>query len=183
MKAYVTAMGNLFARDGRLGAVRATFVNFWNARAPRERAIIAALAAVGGIALCLWVLVSADRTRLQLRASVATLRVQAASLERQAAELERLRTAPAAAASKSDLRNLVRSESNAAGLSGALGRLESQDADHIHVSFGAVAFADWLAWVAHLQTQQVRLEACRIEALSTPGLVSVTATLGRAKSQ
>ena len=45
--------------------------------------------------------------------------------------------------------------------------------------FGAVAFADWLNWVASLTSQQVRLDACRIEALSTPGLVSVTATLVR----
>ena len=51
------------------------------------------------------------------------------------------------------------------------------------VVFGAVAFADWLNWIAALKSQHVRLDACRIEALSTPGLVSVTATLIRAKPQ
>ena len=54
------------------------------------------------------------------------------------------------------------------------------DADHVQVAFGAVAFADWLGWIAALQAQQVRLEAARIEALSAPGMVSVTATLTRA---
>jgi general secretion pathway protein M len=49
--------------------------------------------------------------------------------------------------------------------------------------FGAVAFADWLDWIAGLESQQVRLEAGRIEALSTPGLVSVTATLVRAQAR
>jgi len=49
--------------------------------------------------------------------------------------------------------------------------------------FGAVGFADWLNWVAGLTSQQVRLDACRVEALSTPGLVSVTATLVRVKRQ
>jgi general secretion pathway protein M len=50
------------------------------------------------------------------------------------------------------------------------------------VVFGAVPFADWLNLVVGLKSQQVRLDTCRIEALATsPGLVSVTATLVRAK--
>lgn len=51
------------------------------------------------------------------------------------------------------------------------------------VIFGAVAFADWLNWVAGLKSQQIRLDACKIEALSTPGMVSVAATLLRSQSQ
>ena len=57
------------------------------------------------------------------------------------------------------------------------------DADQVVAVFGAVAFADWLNWISTLKSQQVRLDTCRIEALSTPGLVSVTATLVRAKPQ
>jgi type II secretory pathway component PulM len=51
------------------------------------------------------------------------------------------------------------------------------------VTFGAVAFAAWLAWVERLQSQQVRVDACRIEALATPGLVSAAATLVRGGEQ
>jgi type II secretory pathway component PulM len=51
------------------------------------------------------------------------------------------------------------------------------------VVFGSAPFADWLAWITSLQTQQIRLDSSRIEALSTPGLVGVTATFVRAKSQ
>jgi general secretion pathway protein M len=47
------------------------------------------------------------------------------------------------------------------------------------VVFGAVPFADWLGWVAALQAQNVSLDAARVEALAAPGMVSVTATLGR----
>ena len=61
-------------------------------------------------------------------------------------------------------------------------RIDALDANQVQVVFGAVAFADWLNWVAGLQSQHVRLNACRIEALSTPGLVSVTGTLVRARS-
>jgi type II secretory pathway component PulM len=62
-------------------------------------------------------------------------------------------------------------------------RLDAKDADQVQVVFGSVAFADWLAWVATLQAQRIRLDTSRIEALSTPGLVSVTATFARAKTQ
>ena len=53
----------------------------------------------------------------------------------------------------------------------------------MRLAFGAVSFADWLGWVAALQAQQLRLESARVEALSAPGMVSVTATLGRARAQ
>jgi general secretion pathway protein M len=46
-----------------------------------------------------------------------------------------------------------------------------------------VSFVDWLAWIAALQAQQVRLEAARVEALAAPGMVSASATLTRARAQ
>lgn len=153
----------------------------WTSRSPRERLVFASLAAVLGAALCLWLILSVDRARVQLRATVTSLRVQAARLEQQAGELEQLRAAPAVAMPQTDLRALVQAQVGAAGLSRALVSMEAVDANQVKVVLGAVAFADWLRWVASLQAQHIRLDACRIEALSTPGLVSVTATLVRAK--
>ncbi len=66
-------------------------------------------------------------------------------------------------------------------MSGALTRIDALDADHVRIAFGAVSFADWLAWTAALQAQQVRVETARIEAMSAPGMVSATATLARAR--
>lgn len=163
--------------------MRTTVRKAWQSRAPRERAVIAVLAALLGLALYAWLLQSATRARAQLRTSVATLQAQAAGVEQQAAEFERLRAAPAISASKTDLRTLVQAQAGAAGLARALGRIDAQNADQVVVAFGAVAFADWLGWIAGLQAQHIRVEACRIEALATPGLVSVTATLARAKPQ
>lgn len=163
--------------------MRAQLRKAWESRAPRERAIIGALAVMLGIVLYVWLVQSAGQARVQLRASVTMLRAQAARLEQQAAELERLRTAPAISASQTDLRTLVQAQAGAAGLSRALVRIDAPDADQVVTVFGAVAFADWLNWIAGLRSQHVRLDACRIEALSTPGLVSVTATLVRAKPQ
>ena len=163
--------------------MKAALRRLWQSRAPRERMVIAVLAAVLGAALYLWLLHSADRARGQLRASVATLRTQAALLEQQAAEYQRLQAMPAPAASATDLRALVQARADAARLSGALTRIDAPDADQVRLTFGAVSFADWLGWIAALQAQQLRLEAARVEALSAPGMVSATATLSRARAQ
>jgi type II secretory pathway component PulM len=71
---------------------------------------------------------------------------------------------------------------DAAGLSRALTRLDAPDADHVRVTLGAVSVADWLGWIAALQSQNVRLESARVEALSAPGMVGATATLTRARA-
>ena len=163
--------------------MKAALRRAWESRAPRERMVIAALAAVLGAASYLLVLHSADRARGQLGPSVAALRTQAALLAQQAAEHERLRATPAPPASPTDLRTLVQARVDAARLSGALTRIEAPDAGHVHITFGAVSFADWLGWIAALQAQHVRLEAARVEALSAPGMVSATATLTRAGAQ
>lgn len=155
----------------------------WESRAPRERMIIAVSAAVLAAALYVGLVDTATRERERLRASVTSLRSQANLLEQQAAELERLRAAPTITASQTDLRTLVQAQANAAGLAQALVRIDVRDDDQVVAVFGAVGFANWLSWITSLQAQQVRLDSCRIEALSTAGLVSVTATLARTKPQ
>ena len=163
--------------------MKAKLRTLWHSRAPRERVVIAVLAVLAGVASYVLLVQTADRAHARLRASVPALRAQAARLEQRAGDLERLRSAPPAAASKTDLRTLVQAQAGAAGLSRALVRIDAPDANQVVVVFGAVAFADWLNWVAGLTAQQVRLDVCRVEALSTPGLVSVTATLVRSTGQ
>lgn len=163
--------------------MKARLRKLWQSRSPRDRVIIAALAAVVAIALYLSLVQSAYRARIQLGSSVSGLRAQALRLDADANELARARAAPAAPAPQTDLRTQVQAQAGAAGLASALLRIDARDADQVQVVFGSVAFADWLAWVATLQAQRIRLDTGRIEALSTPGLVSVTATFTRAKSQ
>jgi len=162
--------------------MNAALRKIWQSRAPRERMVIALLAAVLVAASYLWLLHSADRARGQLRTSVATLRTQAVLLDQQAAEHERLRASAPPPASTTDLRTVVQARIDAALLSSALTRIDAPDTDHVKVAFGAVAFADWLAWLAALQAQQVRLETARVEALAAPGMVSATATLTRSSA-
>ena len=163
--------------------MRARLRKLWESRSPRDRLVIAILAAVVVATLYLWLVQAASRARTQLGSSVSVLRAQAQRLNLDAAELERVRAAPAPPAPQTDLRAQVQAQAAAAGLARSLLRIDAPDANQVQVVFGSVAFADWLAWIAALQAQQVRLETSRIEALSTPGLVGVTATLTRAKPQ
>ena len=164
--------------------MRARLRMAWESRSPRDRAIISVLAVVLVVAGYVALVLSAQRARVPLRASVTTLQGQAARLDQQALEYGHLRAAPPATASATDLRTLLQAQVGAAGLAPALVRIDAPDPDQVVVVFGAVAFADWLNLIAGLKSQQVRLDMCRIEALdSAPCRVSVTATLVRAKPQ
>ena len=163
--------------------MKARLRKLWESRSPRDRVLIAVLAAVVLVVLYLSLVQSAYRARIQLGSSVSVLRAQALRLETDANELARARAAPAAPAPQADLRTQLQAQPGAAGLAHALQRLDARDADQVQAVFGSVAFADWLAWVATLQAQRIRLDTSRIEALTTPGLVSITATFTRDKAQ
>lgn len=163
--------------------MKARLLKLWESRSPRDRVIIAVLAAVVGTLLYLLLVQSASRARTQLGASVSVLRAQALRLDADANELARMRAMPAPPASQTDLRAQVQAQANATGLGRALLRIDAKGADQVQVAFGSVPFADWLAWVATLQEQHIRLDTSRIEALTTPGLVSITATFVRARPQ
>jgi type II secretory pathway component PulM len=156
---------------------------FRDSRSPNERIFAMVLAVLIAAILYCWLLQASDRARSRLSASVTALRAQAARLEQQAVEYERLRGRPPLTASSTDLRSLVQAQAGAGGLSRSLQRVDAPDPGQVQIVLGAVAFADFLPWVSTLAAQQVRLSACRIEALSRPGMVSVTATFVRAKSQ
>ncbi len=163
--------------------MRARLRKLWESRSPRDRVLIAILAAVMAAVLYLWLAQSAQRARAQLNASLSVLRAQSIRLDLDATELERVRAMPVPPAAQTDLRTLIQSRAEAAGLARALVRIYAADANQAQVVFGAVAFAEWLAWVASLQAERIRLDTGRIEALSTPGMVGITATFTRARQQ
>lgn len=148
----------------------------WESRSPLERSIIATLAVVIGALLYLWLVQSAQHARTRLGMVVADLRAQAIGLDRDANEIARLRAARTIAPAQSDLRYRMQARIAASGLSHALVSMESVDAHQVKLVFAPVAFADWLAFADTLQSQHIRLDAARIEAVPAPGWVSVTAT-------
>ncbi len=163
--------------------MKARLLKLWESRSPRDRLVIAVVAALVAVLLYVWLLQSAYRARVQIGSSLSVLRTQAQRLNADAAELDRVRAVPIPPLPQTDLRTQVQAAAASAGLARALLRIDAPDANQVQVAFGSVSFAEWLAWIAGLQAQHVRLESSRIEALSTPGLVGVTATLSRARPQ
>jgi len=157
--------------------------SFWQARDKRERQLLAALAALLLLAAYAWLVIGVGKARSELSASLASLRIQAARLERDAGEIQSLRQRSVAKTAALDLRALAQAQAGAAGLTRALQRVDAPSSNQVQVVFAAVAFADWLVWLNGMQAQQLRLESCRLEALATPGLVSVTAGLSRSAQQ
>ena len=148
-------------------------------RTPRERlVIVGVLAVVMAVLYVLWVQV-AQRARRELSAGVVALRGQARNVASQSNEIERLRRLPQAAAGQLDLRALVQRQAGASGIARGLQRMETPEPGRVQVACGAGAFSDGLGWVGALQAQQLRVETCRVEAMTTPGLVNVTVTLVR----
>lgn len=156
----------------------------WESRDARERTILIVIAGLIALVAVVWVFGTAQRARSVLRSvTVPELRERAGIFEREAAEYERLRAAPKVAPSKTELRGMVQAQAGAAGLSRAVQSVDAIDPDHVKVVLGGAGFSDWLALAVNLEAQQVRVESCRIEALSAPGLVNVTAVLARASRQ
>lgn len=163
--------------------MKAKLLKLWESRSPRDRVIIVILTVLVGSALYLLLVQSAYRARTQLGKSVNTLRAQSVRLNLDATELDRLRALPAPPSSQTNLRTLIQARVDAAGLTRALVRIDAPDANQVQLAFGAVAFAEWLALVASLQAEHIRLDTSRIEALSTQGMVGVAATFTRARAQ
>lgn len=161
--------------------MRTAVRDLWGARAPRERLVIAVLVALLAAVLYVSFVQSASRARTQLEKSVSQLRTEAARMTRSSDEIVRLRASPppSSPASAQDFRALMQARIDSAGLGASLRSIEPLDAGQVRVTFGAVPFGDWVAWVEELQTQQIRLDTTRIEALASPGMVGVTATFVR----
>ncbi len=158
-------------------------LDIWFSRAPVERKAAAVSAVVIGMLLCFWFIHVAGQERSRLKLSVSTLKSQSASMEENTSEFGRLKATVASKAlpATKDIREAVQGAIDSAGLSASLIKMDAPDAGTVQISFSALSFADWLAFTRNLQAQQIRIETCRIEALATAGLVSITATLSRAR--
>ena len=156
---------------------------FWQSRAPSERRTISIMLMVLILSLCGWVLYSAAKARGPLSENVMILRSQAVGVAEGAAELTRLRALPQAVLSSANLRDLLLQQVENAGLSSSLLNTSTQSSNHVEAVFGVIDFRQWLKLVEELHAQNVRVESAVVEALATPGLVSITATLIRVQAR
>ena len=148
--------------------------------AARRRLAVYAIAIIGG-GFFMWFLQTLSHTHAALRRSVPALRAQAALLEQRAVEFTQLRARPPLASVTVDLRALVQTELNAAGLGVQADGLQVLEGGRVRVALATVAFADWLSLLGRLQSQQVLVEACSVQALAMRGRVQASATLTLAR--
>jgi general secretion pathway protein M len=141
------------------------------------------LGVISSAILYLWLVSAADRARTRLRSSLPQLRIQAEEFGQQAAGYERIKVTPFMPPSSGDLHALAQTQADVLGLSHALNGIDALGDDQVEITFTAVSFADWLKWTVAMQLQRVRFEKGRIEALSEPGIVTVTGTFVRATTE
>lgn len=157
-----------------MNRVRATFETLQ----PRARFGVTALAVLLAVVAYAALIGTLDRERSRLQTSVTALRAASQQMERHASDIARLRSAPKPAASPRDLRSVIEAEAKAGGFTHAL-RVDASAADEVRVIVTSIAYPEWLAWLERLQSASVRVKSCRVEALSTDGAVTATATFVR----
>ena len=159
--------------------MKAQLIQFWRARAPRERLVLG-----GGAALLVLALGYAygwlpmQRDAAQMRKELPQLRVQARQLQQDAAEVARLRAQPEVARTVDSLASIVEQRAVAGGLRERIESIAVQDARHVRLVLPRVALDDWIVWLGVLQAKDgVRVESAHIVAGDAAGVVRVEAVL------
>jgi general secretion pathway protein M len=151
---------------------------FWQARNPRERAILIAGAALLALALLYglaWLPLTKERKRLAL--SIPELRNKTAQMHNQSQEVVQLKSGLGEQGRGADVRQAIEDSLRAANLREKVGAIDRLDNRRARVTLTAVPFDTLLTWLETLQAQQhVRMETGQIEALPESGLVKGTAT-------
>jgi type II secretory pathway component PulM len=167
----------------KFNEVTAPLRNLWLARPPKERKALQ----IGGLLVLLvlyvWLLQAGSVASKTLQDNVLVLRSEAATLQQQADEVEKLRKESPVLAANVTLLAQMETAVARAGLTGLLLKSEAPDADQVILTFAALPFSTWLGWVNALQEQKIQVTNARLESVTTPGLVSVTATFSRPGSQ
>ena len=155
-------------------------IQFWLARAPRDRRILAAAALLVAVLGFAYGWLPLQREAAQLRQTLPQLRAQAGQLQQDAQEAIRLRAQPAAKveAEAGSLAAAVERRAQDLGLRGQIESITPQEAGRVRVVLPQVAFDAWLGWLGELQARHgVRVDSARIEAGDVAGTVRVDAVL------
>ena len=151
---------------------------FWNERAPRERALLAGGAlAVALVALYLFLWQPGLAASQRLAATLPKQRAQVELMRAQQSEIAALRKSAGTAAQGGDLRTGLQASVGRAPFAKSVQRIDATSGERATVVVASADFDEWLRWVTEAQREAgARLERCRISALDTPGLVRAEAT-------
>jgi len=147
----------------------------WNARQPRERLFLVAMAGFLACALLAQGLWSAHNARTRLHRQIPQLRQQAEVVQRQAGEVRQLKAQPINVAAQEGpaLISAAMSAAGGVGLTLTPGQLQLEGSRQVRLR-ASLAFDPWLEWVAVLQRDaRLHLVRCRVETGDRPGIVKV----------
>ena len=159
-----------------LQQTRLALLAYWQARAPRERLFLLALALFVLLALLANGLWHAHQARQQLQQQLPQLRLQLATMQQQAADIRSLQSQPIKPPlADAALRQTAELLLQQAGL--PLNSVQLQTAGSQQLRLQAhLPFAGWLEAVALLQREaRLQLLQARMEATAQPGEVQVDA--------
>jgi len=149
---------------------------------PRNQKILFGLTGLLLIIFSATTVQSLEKSRSPLQQNILKLRAQSLRLEQQSLQYHYLLGLKPVISSSISLDTLLQNHLSHSSLSPSLLRTNAVSAHQVIMTFGAVSFTDWLSFVQELTSQHIRVQQCRIEALSTPGRVNISATMVRATS-
>jgi general secretion pathway protein M len=155
---------------------------WWRAREPRERVVIAAAAAALGVVVVwayVWVPIEADRARLV--DALPRLRAAAQGVVREAAEVERLRAAVRARGGAPAPQAAIEETLKSSGLGDGYAGVTALGDGRIQVNLRAVPFDALARVVAQLaEAEGLAVERIELKASGEPGKVQVETLVLRA---
>lgn len=156
--------------------------DFWAARAPRERMVLALLAFTVAIVLVYLMLVEPAATGIpRLERSLPALRTQAVQLDQLVSEVSALKSRPQVATiPASEARAVLEKSIAAAGLK-ATRIVPLADGD-LQVSFANVPYAQWSSWLASVERELgARASNVNARTVATPGNADIDVALRLAR--
>ncbi|MBV2234661.1 MAG: type II secretion system protein M [Sterolibacterium sp.] len=161
-----------------MNAYRQALDNFWQARAPRERHFLLALALFLGTALLTNGLWHAHQARTRLQQQLPQLRLQLVTMQQQAADIRNLQNQPVNPLPTPDsLQQTAETLLQQAGLKLVAGQLQTTGAGQLRLQ-AELPFDLWLDALVLLQRDaQLQLQQSRIEASGNNGQVRIEALL------
>lgn len=159
-----------------------SFLAFWNQRAPREKAVLIALAVVVLAAVLYLVLIEPAATGIKrLERGLPQTRSQAAQLDALLGEVKTLKARPqVATVSPTEARGAIDKSLAAAGLKAA--RIVPLSDGDLQITLSNVPFASWVVWLAGIERELgARAISVNANSTGTPGQVDVELALRLAR--
>jgi general secretion pathway protein M len=155
-----------------------TLRQFWSAREPRERLVLAGGAALAGVALLYVLLIDPAFSAIaRLQRSLPNARAQSAQLEALLTEVRALKSRPAvAAASGADAPAAIEQSLAAAGLKA--GRVVPLANGALQLTFVNVPYAAWSVWLASAERELgMHAVSVTVKTTAAPGNADVELAL------